>query len=146
MNDLWFYGRGSDITGPVTGLELSGLVAGGGVIQTDTIWHDTTEDGIPAGQMPDLFPPVAVVAPVAAKAFVNGMLPDAKRKGRATAGKGVILVGQDGKTVKYKGKCATCGREDASWKTIPIPHGTTRVGFFCAKCRKRRDGEVHGFH
>jgi predicted nucleic-acid-binding Zn-ribbon protein len=61
------------------------------------------------------------------------------------AGKGVVLVAQDGKTVKYRGKCATCGREEAGWKSIAIPRGTTRVGFFCPKCRRRTEGEVHGY-
>jgi hypothetical protein len=61
------------------------------------------------------------------------------------AGKGVVLVAQDGATVKYRGKCGTCGREDASWKSIPIPRGSARVGFFCPKCRKRREGEILGY-
>jgi hypothetical protein len=78
-------------------------------------------------------PPVVVPAP-------------AKKGGRATAGKGAVIVGQDGATVKYRGKCATCGREDASWKSIAIPRGTTRASFFCPKCRKRRDVEIHGYH
>jgi hypothetical protein len=62
------------------------------------------------------------------------------------AGKGVVIVGQDGATVKYRMKCSTCGREESSWKSIAIPRGTTRTGFFCPKCRKRRDGEIHGYH
>jgi hypothetical protein len=37
MADEWFYGRGSDITGPVTGPELSGLAAGGTLLPTDTV-------------------------------------------------------------------------------------------------------------
>ena len=66
--------------------------------------------------------------------------------GFAVAGKGAVIVSQDGATVKYRMKCTTCGHEDASWKSIPIPHGTARSGFFCRKCRKRRDAEIHGYH
>ena len=44
--DQWFYGRGSDITGPVTGPELSGLAAGGTLLPTDTVWRDGVEDGV----------------------------------------------------------------------------------------------------
>jgi hypothetical protein len=62
------------------------------------------------------------------------------------AGKGVVIVGHDGATVKYRGKCTACGRETAGWKTIPIPRGASRVGFFFAKCRKRQDGEIHEYH
>lgn len=67
------------------------------------------------------------------------------RPGRAVAGKGAVIVGQDGKTVKFRMKCTTCGKEDSSWKTIPIPRGTVRASFYCSKCRKRRDAEVHGY-
>ena len=135
MSDLWFYGRGSDITGPVSMADLTGLVAAGGVLPTDTVWRDGVEDGVPAAQVPQLFPPAALA----------GTRP-ATKNARATAGKGVVIMGQDGKTVKFKGKCTTCGHEDASWKTIAIPRGTARTGFFCSKCKKRRDGEIHGYH
>ena len=135
MSDLWFYGRGSDITGPVSRPELAELVAAGGVLPTDMVWRDGIEDGVPAAQVPDLFPN----APMA------GTRAEPPKKGRAVAGKGVVIMGQDGKTVKYRGKCTTCGHEDSSWKTIPIPRGTARTGFFCSKCKKRRDGEVHGY-
>ena len=48
-----------------------------------------------------------------------------------------MIIGQDGKTVKFRMKCTTCGKEDSSWKSIPIPHGVARAGFYCTKCRKR---------
>ena len=129
MTDLWFYGRGSDITGPVSGPDLSKLATAGTILPTDTVWRDGIEDGTSAAKVPGLFP----LAPAAKTA-------------RAVAGNGVVIVGQDGVTVKYRGKCSVCGREDASWKTIPIPRGVARVGFFCPKCRKRRDGDIHGYH
>ena len=139
MSDLWFYGRGEDISGPVSMPELTGLVAAGGVLPTDTIWKDGVEEGVPAAQVPELFP-------AAAPAQMAGTRAAPAKNARATAGKGVVLMGQDGKTVKFKGKCTTCGHEDNNWKTIPIPRGTTRTGFFCSKCKKRRDGEIHGYH
>ena len=140
MGDQWFYGRGSDISGPVSGAQLAGLAAAGTVLPTDMVWADGVEDGIPAGRVPELFPRPA------GPATMPGTRAAAPKRGRAVAGKGVVLVGQDGATVKFRMKCTTCGREDSSWKTIPIPHGTARTGFYCTKCRKRRDGEVHGYH
>ena len=137
--DQWFYGRGSDITGPVTGPELSGLAAGGTVLPTDTVWRDGVEDGVPADQVPDLFPAAdKPAAPAGYRAVTT--------RARAVAGKGVTIIGQDGKTVKFRMKCTTCGKEDSSWKSLAIPHGVLRTGFYCAKCRKRRDAEVYGYH
>lgn len=65
-------------------------------------------------------------------------------KARAVAGKGALIVGQDGTTVKYRKKCTVCGHEDSSWKTAAITRGTTRVTFFCPKCRKSCAVEIHG--
>lgn len=142
MADQWFYGRGSDITGPVTGPELSGLAAGGTVLPTDTVWRDGVEEGVPAGQVPDLFPAQPVAPTPTAPAGYRAMTTNA----RAVAGKGAMIIGQDGKTVKFRMKCTTCGKEDSSWKSIAIPHGVARAGFYCAKCRKRRDAEIYGYH
>ena len=38
MTNQWFYGRGSDITGPVSSTELAGLAASGQVLPSDTVW------------------------------------------------------------------------------------------------------------
>jgi len=70
--------------------------------------------------------------------------PQSPSRRRAVAGKGAMIVGQDGTTVKFRKKCTECGHEDSSWKTMPITRGTTRVTFFCPKCRKQRHAEVHG--
>ena len=160
MTSQWYYGRGSDITGPVTDRELYNLAANGGIIPSDTIWRDGIEMGVPASSVKNLFQAVespvnttplkdestptndAVAPTESAPAVIPVQAP--QRSGRASAGKGAILLSQDGKTVKYKGKCTTCGREDSSYKSIPIPRGTARLGFFCAKCRKRREVEIHG--
>jgi hypothetical protein len=66
------------------------------------------------------------------------------RKGRATAGRGAIIVGQDGVNVKYRKKCTGCQHEDYSTNIMPIRNGVMRVGFHCPKCRKSRDVEIHG--
>jgi hypothetical protein len=153
MAVLWFYGRGSDISGPVSGPELSALAADGQIVPTDTVWQDGIELGVPARDVPDLFPPspVDVAAPEAAEPapFVGhmvGTLAKTQKRGRAVAGKGAMIISQDGTTVKFRMKCTTCGQEDASWKSIPIPHGVARSGFYCKKCRKRRDAEINGYH
>jgi hypothetical protein len=163
MTRQWYYGRGAEITGPVSDRELFALAEGGHILRTDTVWRDEVETGVPASRVKNLFPPDPIAsvpdleAPAAAThdspepAAVAEALPaivpaPAKKTGRAVAGKGAVLVGQDGATVKYRGKCETCGREDASWKSIAIPRGTTRASFFCPKCRKRRDVEIHGYH
>jgi hypothetical protein len=156
MTQQWYYGRGADITGPVSDGELSDLAAGGRLLPTDTVWRDGVEAGVPADQVEYLFSASALIGDGTADETANTgataeappvavVAPPPRKSGRAQAGKGAVLMGQDGATVKYRGKCATCGREDTSWKSIAIPRGTHRSSFFCAKCRKRRDVEIHGF-
>jgi len=67
-----------------------------------------------------------------------------KNKARATAGKGAVIMGQDGINVRFRMKCTTCGQEDSSWKTLPIARGTMRVVFYCNKCRKQKHCEING--
>lgn len=71
--------------------------------------------------------------------------PKPVRSLRAVGGKGVVIVGQDGINVKFRKKCTECAHEDTCWHTLRIQAGTTRVSFFCPKCRKKRDGEIQGF-
>ncbi|MFL5244068.1 MAG: DUF4339 domain-containing protein [Gemmataceae bacterium] len=66
-------------------------------------------------------------------------------RARATAGKGAIIVSQDGTNVQFRKKCSTCGHEDNCRSRMPIKTGVTKVGFYCPKCRKRRDVEIQGF-
>jgi hypothetical protein len=66
-------------------------------------------------------------------------------RARAMAGKGAVIVGQDGTNVQYKKKCTVCGYEDNCRSRMPIKNGVTKVGFFCPKCRKLRDVEIQGF-
>jgi hypothetical protein len=64
------------------------------------------------------------------------------RKGRAVGARGAIIVSQDGFRVSFRKKCVQCGHEDASKSGMPIRNGTTRVSFFCPKCRKLRPVEI----
>ncbi len=70
--------------------------------------------------------------------------PTARTMRRATAGRGTTLIGQDGTTVKFRMKCTTCGHEDSSYRSLPITRGTTRVSFYCTKCRKNCQVEIQG--
>jgi hypothetical protein len=151
MADLWYYGRGPEIFGPLSSTQLAGLAAAGDVRVTDTVWKDGVEAGVPAGKVRHLFPAAAAAtaplpappAPPAPPPPMPGLPP--ARRARATAGKGAVIVGQDGTTVKFRKKCTTCGHEDSSWKTIPITRGVTRSRYYCPKCRRNRDVEVHGY-
>ena len=165
MHDQWYYGRGSDITGPVTGQELFDLANLGTIVVTDMIWENEDEQGVAAGKIVNLFPvSLAIDDPAISTSAVTEAVeapititPEVKppvelaypkpveKKARATAGKGAVIVGQDGKTVKYRMKCTVCNFEDSSWKSIAIPRGTQRANFYCPKCRKKRDVEIHGF-
>jgi hypothetical protein len=65
-------------------------------------------------------------------------------KRRVLGVKGGTLMGQDGTTVRFRKKCQKCGREDTSVTSMQIPPGFVRVNFFCPKCRKSQQVEVHG--
>jgi hypothetical protein len=169
MADQWYYWRDSDVLGPFSGRQLADLAAAGTLLPSDTVWKGEDEQGFPARRIQNLFPPAtptpdaggvpkpagtapeAAPAPPAAAPVEPPPAPrwDAGRqanagRARAVAGKGAVLVGQDGTTVKFRKKCTTCGYEDSSWKTIPIPRGSVRVVFYCPKCRKQRQVEIHG--
>lgn len=137
MADNWYYGRGTDIFGPLSGWEVADLADAGGVLPTDTVWEDGETDGVPAHTIPHLFP-----APVAALPAAPPASP--ARRGRAVAGPGVVIVGQDGVTVRYRMRCSVCGHDDRNSNTLIIARGTSRVRFFCPKCRRQRSGEIHG--
>jgi len=147
MVSQWYYGRGTDISGPASQQELVELVYSGNLLRTDTVWQEGVEDGVKAGSMENLFAPLAAASEAAAEVPESVVVksPPVSRA-RATAGKGAVIIGQDGKNVKYQMKCTTCGHQDTSWKTIAIPRGIARSSFYCQKCRKKRDAEIHGMH
>lgn len=147
MVSQWYYGRGSDISGPASGQELSDLANSGQLLRSDTVWQEGVEEGVKAGTMENLFAPLNAANEVAVAAPESvPVKPPTVSRARATAGKGTTIIGQDGKNVKYQMKCTTCGYQDTSWKSIAIPRGTTRSSFYCQKCRKKRDTEIHGMH
>src|SRR5262249_27105732 len=144
--------------GPVSEQDLTNLAAAGELLRTDTVWKEDVETGFPAGEVQGLFAAAGgSPAPAAEPTAAQELPPDAELvpldapaasappapKARATAQKGAVIVGQDGVNVKYRMKCTTCGHEDSSWKTMRIARGTMRSSFFCPKCRKRRDVEIH---
>jgi len=57
---------------------------------------------------------------------------------------GGTISSQDGAVVKFRKKCLRCGYMDTSMTTMPIPNGHLRVNFFCPKCKKNQQTEVHG--
>jgi hypothetical protein len=173
MVDQWYYWHDSDILGPFSATEFAALAASGTLLPTDTVWKGDNERGVPAHRVQNLFPAappmpassaespaadaLALQAAEAQPGAATGATAteeaaprwDAVRqptggRARAVAGKGAQIVAQDGATVKFRKKCTTCGHEDSSWKTIPIPRGTIRVTFYCPKCRKQRQVEIHG--
>jgi GYF domain 2 len=186
MGFQWFYGRGSDISGPVSDGELVELAASGKVLPSDTVWRQGREAGVSAAKVRYLFAAPVPIAPASVATVPESNVqtvglttalpepddvnlvatpaadepvsaesaiipppvppPAPARSARAIAGKGTVIVGQDGKTVKFRMKCTICGKEDSSWKSLPIPRGIARSSFFCPKCRKRQDCELQGVH
>lgn len=152
MAGQWYYGRKDELFGPFTGWQVADLADAGEVKSTDTVWEDGSEDGVPAHTIPHLFPAAAAAAvataPAPAAAAVAVEAATWQRPAvairRAVAGPGAVIVGQDGKSVRYRKKCKTCGKEDQSTSTATIVRGTMRFGFFCPKCNKRGPVEIHG--
>jgi hypothetical protein len=70
--------------------------------------------------------------------------PQKPKNMRVLGVKGGVISGQDGKVVKYRKQCLRCSYLDSSMTTTPIRSGTTRVNFFCPKCRKNQQTEIMG--
>jgi hypothetical protein len=66
------------------------------------------------------------------------------RRRTAAAGKGTIIMGQDGTNVRFKKQCPTCQHVDSSSISMKITQGSMKAGFFCPKCKKRREVELRG--
>ncbi len=73
-----------------------------------------------------------------------GRLLEPTRKARATAGRGAVIVSQDGHAVQFRKKCSDCGHVDASKNRMIIRNGTTRFSYYCPKCRKLQPVEIGG--
>ncbi len=71
--------------------------------------------------------------------------PEPPKKGRAVAVKGAVVVGSDGVNVKFRKKCTECGFVDTNCTSLKVRPGAMRTTFFCRKCKKSREVELHGF-
>jgi hypothetical protein len=56
MPDQWYYGPRATRLGPFTAQQLKDLAAAGKIQQTDTIWKEGVEQGVPATRVKNLFP------------------------------------------------------------------------------------------
>ena len=73
-----------------------------------------------------------------------GAQPAPTRKARAMAGRGAVIVSQDGHAVQFRKKCISCGFVDASKNRMIIRNGTTRFSYYCPKCRRLHPVEIMG--
>jgi len=170
MTDQWYYWHEIEVLGPFSGKQLVDLATAGTILPDDIVWKEGVEGGVAASNVQHLFAvtalptvtattavsetapseaaaaPALVVSPVEepAKPTWDRGPGTTSGKARAVAGKGTVIVGQDGKTVKFRMKCIVCNFEDSSWKNMTITRGTTRKQFYCPKCRKKCAVEIHG--
>ena len=158
MAEQYFYGRGEASFGPYTALELRNLAVAGTIRLTDSVWRQSNGRRSLASQVKNLFPPAtepvgappaepAAESPVESAAAAPPVVeppppprppPEKPRPKRVTAIAGAILVGQDGHSVKFIKKCDKCKYEDRNRSTAIIRAGSTRLPFFCPKCRRGR--------
>jgi hypothetical protein len=170
MNDKWYIGRDEEEYGPFTAAQLKELGTTGQVRPTDTIWREGMADPLPATKVKGLLPAAEAPAetpassetsdepaPRAAEtpppepktaadektALLARVQAEAKKK-RVISAKGAVILGQDGKEVRFRKKCIKCGKEDRSSSKMPIRSGTTRTSFFCPNCRKLHPIEIVG--
>jgi hypothetical protein len=163
MAGTWYYTHDQEKIGPFTGQQLTDLAARGDILRTDTVFKDGVAGGFLASRVKNLFvpgipapapPPAdAPAAEEPAAASPEELTPESEiekapakpravKKGTAFALKGADIVSQDGDYAKYRMKCTTCGHKDASCKTIPITNKTTNTGFYCPKCKRRREATI----
>jgi hypothetical protein len=106
------------------------------------------EAAAPAGESTSV--PETPIVPVPAPKLTVPSIPSVAPKGnppkerqkRVVAIKGATLVGQDGTKVLFRKKCLTCGFEEPARSSAFIKIGTSRVPFFCPKCRRGRAVEI----
>src|SRR5262249_32654630 len=137
MADRWYYAAGGDRQGPFTPRELRDLVDAGRIQPMDTIWKEGHDQGVPAHQVKNLFPPEDDSGPEgdpaegeaeAAEETVEPPpppkpKPPPPKKGRAVALKGAVITSQDGEIVFYSRKCVKCGFQETGRSRMPIRPG-----------------------
>lgn len=172
MTDEWFFAWDEREFGPFSAEQLKTLAAIGRLQPTDVVWTPGMSARVPAARVKNLFampngrggdtevhaaptppnepeeaPPAPAekapppASPQPAPAVRPPFVPH-KKKGRATAGPGVVIVSQDGERVQYRKKCIKCGYEDAMRHSMAIRNGVTRAPFFCPKCKKTHLVEI----
>jgi hypothetical protein len=168
MADVWFYSHDGIRIGPCSARQLQETAAAGGLVPTDTVWKEGTEKGALAGKVKNLFastagadlpaaapaepiPPASAPEPPAPAEPVAEAAPEKRRQappaekpktGRALAGRGAIVVSQDGVRVSFRKTCIVCKFEDTCRHNVLIRQGKMSVPFFCPKCRKSRPVEL----
>jgi hypothetical protein len=103
--------------------------------------NETAEAAVPLPGTPTGIADGQAPAQPAAAAARRASPPPARQK-RVVAIKGAVLIGQDGVNVQFRKKCETCGHEDGCRSTALIRLGSSRVPFFCPKCRRPRAVEI----
>ena len=102
---------------------------------------ETPEAAVPLPGTPTRTAGGQAPAQPAAEAARRGGQPLARQK-RVVAIKGAVLTGQDGVKVQFRKKCEKCGHEEGCRSTAIIRLGSSRVPFFCPKCRRPRAVEI----
>ena len=152
MGSGWYYARdGEERQGPFSGEQLKEFAAQGVIQPTDTIWKGGIADGVAANLVKNLFaaPPSAAppsenraAAPAEQKPAPRRPTEQAtevEKKGSATAVKGADIINQDGKEARYRMKCTECGHKDSSSRVIRLTNKTYSMGFYCPKCKRKRE-------
>jgi hypothetical protein len=164
MAHKWYYGRDGGVFGPYSGAELKGFATAGDIRLQDTVWQEGVEKRVAASRVKYLFDLPAPVAeperlPAPPSADPTDFPDDADlvpleeyppaapvapapRKRHVLCIKGGMVVSQDGFTLRYRKKCTVCFHEDVSIASAAIRSGTTRVNYFCPKCKKSRSVEI----
>ncbi len=160
----WYYGQEGNRMGPCSASQLRELAAKGQISPLDTIWKEGTAQGALASRVKNLFPPppsarepepvppppqepvaaATAPAPTSPSNTASRLQKEPAKKNRAIAIQGAKICSQDGTTVQYIKFCTKCKQEDSSRSSMVIRRGINRARFFCSKCRKTRQVEIHG--
>ena len=148
MAGEWYYAQDKTRHGPYTAQRMKELARAGWIVPTDTVWLDNKGPGVAASKVRHLFDPSPVsvpqaAAPVAATAPPHPATQPARQK-RAVALQGVVVQGQDGKTVRFKKFCTKCRHEGSALAALPIAIGDMRSSFYCTKCSRSSEVLLRG--
>jgi phage terminase large subunit GpA-like protein len=60
---------------------------------------------------------------------------------------GAVLLGDDGRTMRYQQRCENCGTLQPGTISMQVPQGshtTAQSSFNCVKCRSRNEVRIRG--